>query len=120
MPKVHQSTAAVWPCAAITSGAMYSEMSPNSAYEVSDQLCDLEPSVPTKEFVRRLPVHVIVSTIGILFKENKHMHQSPRISTTYSIVLRLHHRWHSARLIGLFRQVKVRQHNVARLVKQNI
>lgn len=71
IPNVHQSTAAVWPCAAITSGAMYSEMSPYSAYEVSDQMCDLEPSVPTKEFVRKLAVHVIVSTIGILFRENK-------------------------------------------------
>ena len=122
IPNVHQSTAAVWPCAAITSGAMYSAISPNSASELSDQLCDLQPSVPTKEFVRKLAVHVIVSTIGIWFKKNKYTctTNSPQFSTTYPIVLRLHHRWHSTRPIGLFRQVKVRQHNVPRLVKQNI
>jgi hypothetical protein len=63
----------------MTSGAMYSAISPKSAYEVSDRKFDFEPSVPTKEFVRKLPVHVIVSTIGVFFKENKTHATIPQI-----------------------------------------
>jgi len=43
MPRVHQSTALVWPQPLITSGAIYS-------------------SVPTNEFVRKLFMHDLVST----------------------------------------------------------
>lgn len=45
MPRVHQSTALVWPQPLITSGAMYS-------------------SVPTKEFVRKLAMQDFVSMVG--------------------------------------------------------
>ncbi len=45
MPSVHQSTALVWPQPLITSGAIYS-------------------SVPTKELVRKLAMHDLVSIVG--------------------------------------------------------
>ncbi len=45
MPRVHQSTALVWPQPLMTSGAIYS-------------------SVPTKEFVRKFAMHDFVSMVG--------------------------------------------------------
>ena len=45
MPRVHQSTALVWPQPLMTSGAIYS-------------------SVPTNELVRKLAMHDFVSIVG--------------------------------------------------------
>ena len=45
MPKVHQSTALVWPHPLMTSGAIYS-------------------SVPTNELVRKLAMQDLVSIVG--------------------------------------------------------
>lgn len=50
IPRVHQSTALVWPQPLITSGAIYS-------------------SVPTKEFVRKLAIHDLVSMAGSEFDD---------------------------------------------------
>ena len=74
------------------------------------------PSVPTNEFVRKWAVHDIVSTIGV-YKHPSLVHRSSNMpSFTHPILLRLYHHWHPARFAWLLCKIKVREHNMPRLM----
>jgi len=106
MPRVHQSTADVWPELLITSGAMYSVAGCWVKYD-HVHVSSVSPSVPTNEFARTPTVQDRVSTTGIYNNSEGDAHESSRRELAHPI-LDLHHSCRKpSGLLRLFGKVKV-------------
>jgi hypothetical protein len=79
--------------------------------------------VPTNEFALKSAVHVRVSMTGVCGSSsanNKHLHLQENEIGTYAVGTNVDPRRSSTRLGGPFGKVKVRKHNVTRLVEKDI